>query len=310
MSAFYHVEHLTRYSYAATVSTSQHVVYLRPREHARQRVYRHALRVDPEPERFTGRTDYFGNTVAQFMLLKPHDELRVTASSMVEVLPNARKPDVNASPPWKQVSASLRYRKGSSVAPEEAARFAYASPYVTCDGELADYARTSFAAERPLLDAALDLTHRIHAEFRFDAKATTIATPTKRVLTERRGVCQDFAHLQLGCLRSLGLAARYVSGYLLTDPPPGQPRLIGADASHAWISVYCPVNGWVDLDPTNDVIPELRHVTLAWGRDYGDVSPLRGVILGSAQHKLEVGVSVIPLEEGEREDVMRASRSA
>ena len=136
--------------------------------------------------------------------------------------------------------------------------------------------------------------HRIHDEFRFDPGATSITTPVTRVLAERHGVCQDFAHLQIACLRSLGLPARYVSGYLLTDPPPGQPRLVGADASHAWLSVWCPVHGWVDLDPTNDVLPDTRHVTIAWGRDYGDVSPLRGVVLGGGSHELYVGVSVVP----------------
>ena len=145
--------------------------------------------------------------------------------------------------------------------------------------------------------------HRIHREFTFDPGATTITTPVTRVLAERRGVCQDFAHLQIGCLRSLGLPARYVSGYLLTDPPPGQPRLVGADASHAWLSVCCPRLGWVDLDPTNDVLPSQRHVTLAWGRDYGDVSPLRGVVLGGRAHTLHVGVSVTPAEE---EDLQKA----
>ena len=137
--------------------------------------------------------------------------------------------------------------------------------------------------------------HRIHDEFRFDPSATTITTPVTRVLEERHGVCQDFAHLQISCLRSLGLPARYVSGYLLTDPPPGQPRLIGADASHAWLSVHCPRHGWVDLDPTNALLPDARHITLGWGRDYGDVSPLRGVMLGGAEHTLTVGVSVVPV---------------
>ena len=162
--------------------------------------------------------------------------------------------------------------------------------------ELERFARASFPAGRPVLGGAIDLMHRIHAEFRFDPSATTITTPVTRVLAERHGVCQDFAHLQISCLRALGLPARYVSGYLLTDPPAGQPRLIGADASHAWLSVRCPHHGWVDLDPTNDVIVDRRHVTIAWGRDYGDVSPLRGVLLGGAEHTLTVGVSVVPIE--------------
>ena len=157
------------------------------------------------------------------------------------------------------------------------------------------YARPSFAPGRPFLAAAVDLMHRIHHEFRFDPGATTIKTPVTRVLAERHGVCQDFAHLMIGCVRALGLPARYVSGYLLTDPPPGQPRLVGADASHAWLAVRDPHLGWIDLDPTNDVLPDRRHVTVAWGRDYGDVSPLRGVVLGGQHQTLKVGVSVIPM---------------
>ena len=176
------------------------------------------------------------------------------------------------------------------------AQFAYASPYVVIAPELERFARASFPPGRSVLAGAIDLMHRIHAEFRFDPSATTVTTPVTRVLAERHGVCQDFAHLQISCLRALGLSARYVSGYLLTDPPAGQPRLIGADASHAWVSVRCPHHGWVDLDPTNDVIVDRRHVTIAWGRDYGDVSPLRGVLLGGAEHTLTVGVSVVPIE--------------
>jgi len=310
MSAYYRVEHHTRYLYAGVVSTSQHIVYLRPLEHARQRVHAHSLTVEPRPERFVRRTDFFGNVVEQFVLLKPHNQLDVDAASLIEVVARDQALRPDASPPWEEVRDALRYAKGRGAPADGAGQFVYASPYVVCDTEFADYAAGSFASGRPLLDAALDLMHRIHAEFRFDPAATTIATPTSRVLAERRGVCQDFAHLQLACLRSLGLAARYVSGYLLTDPPPGQPRLIGADASHAWISVHCPVNGWVDLDPTNDVTPDTRHVTLARGRDYGDVSPLRGVILGSAQHTLEVGVSVLPLDAGQWDAALRASPSA
>jgi transglutaminase-like putative cysteine protease len=198
----------------------------------------------------------------------------------------------------------LGYRPGEPS--RGAAEYAYASPYVTLDPEIAEFGRASFAAGQPLLAAAIDLMHRIHREFRFDPAATTITTPLRRVLVEGRGVCQDFAHLQSSCLRALGIAARYVSGYLLTDPPPGQPRLVGADSSHAWLAVHCPHHGWVDLDPTNDVLPDLRHVTLAWGRDYGDVSPLRGVILGGARHTLGVAVSVVPLDPDEWQPALAA----
>jgi len=289
--AHYRIEHETRYLYSARVATSEHVAYLRPRELPRQRVFRHELLVEPAPARSSRRADYFGNDVEQFTVLTPHAELLVRARSFVEVLAPP-PPAFEESPPWEEVRKTFAYAKGQrSVEP---AQFAYGSPYVSLDPDLADYARVSFAAGRPLLAAAFELMRRIHLEFRFDPKATTITTPVKRVFEERRGVCQDLAHLQIACLRSLGLSARYVSGYLLTDPPPGQPRLVGADASHAWLSVHCPRHGFVDLDPTNGVVPESRHVTLAWGRDFGDVSPLRGVILGGAEHALHVAVNVVP----------------
>jgi transglutaminase-like putative cysteine protease len=293
-SVSYKIEHETRYAYAASVSTSQHVAYLRPRDLPHQTVHRHSLEVTPAPAQTASRPDYFGNAVEQFTVLKPHVELVALARSTVEVRPHDVRCHPEAGPSWEQARDSLVYVKG--VHAGEAAQFAYASPHVSLGAALADFARPSFPAGRPLLAGALDLMHRVHAELQFDPAATTVTTPVERVLALKKGVCQDFAHLQIAALRSLGLAARYVSGYLLTDPPPGQRRLIGADASHAWLSVHCPDHGWVDLDPTNDVRPELRHVTLAWGRDYGDVSPLRGVILGGAAHTLHVGVSVVPLD--------------
>jgi transglutaminase-like putative cysteine protease len=180
---------------------------------------------------------------------------------------------------------------------EQVVEFSYESPLIEVGSKLAEFAAASLAPGRPVVDAALDLMHRIHRGFAFDADATTVATSVSQVLANGHGVCQDFAHLQIACLRSVGLAARYVSGYLLTDPPPGQERLIGADASHAWLSVWCPRHGWVDLDPTNDLVPDLRHLTVAWGRDYGDVSPLKGVVLGGGDQTLHVGVSVIPEPE-------------
>jgi transglutaminase-like putative cysteine protease len=294
MTALYRIEHETRYTYASRVSTSQHVAYLRPRVLARQRVPRLELTVGPHPARWTRRVDYFGNAVDQFTLLQPHTELTVRAHSLVEVLPGPTHPVPEQSPPWEDARDALVYQKDAPAG--EAVQYAFASPYVALDPEMAAFARASFPPGRPLLAAAIDLMHRIHAEFRYDPEATTITTPVGRVLAERRGVCQDFAHVEIACLRSLGLAARYVSGYLLTTPPAGEPRLQGADASHAWLAVHCPRYGWVDLDPTNDLLPDRQHVTLGWGRDYGDVSPLRGVILGGARHTLSVGVSVAPLD--------------
>ena len=294
MGATYHIEHQTRYTYGTRVATSQHVAYLRPRVLARQQVRSFELLCSPEPTHVGQRIDYFGNWAEHFTMLTPHVEMRVTSRSVVEV--ERRSPDVNPgqSVPWEAVRESLIYRKGTGAG--EAAQYAYASPYTTIAPELAAFARDAFPPGRPVVAAAVALMHRIYTEFTFEPSSTTIATPVTRVLVDRHGVCQDFAHLQISCMRSLGLPARYVSGYLLTTPPPGTPRLVGADASHAWLSVHCPDLGWIDLDPTNDLICDLRHITVAWGRDYGDVSPLRGVILGGAQHTLEVGVSVVPVD--------------
>jgi transglutaminase-like putative cysteine protease len=291
-AALYRIEHETRYVHTGGVSTSQHVAYLRPRTLPYQQVRWHEVEIDPPPASRVQRIDYFGNNIDQFTILTPYDEMRVVGRSIVNVA-TPELPVTADMALWETVRDDLFYQRGAPY--EGAAEFSYSSPYVASAPELAAFARESFGAERPLLDAAVELMHRIHDEFIFDPGSTTITTPVTRVLADRHGVCQDFAHLQIGCLRSLGLAARYVSGYLLTDPPPGQPRLVGADASHAWLSVWCPRRGWVDLDPTNDVVPSGRHVTLAWGRDYGDVSPLRGVVLGGRDHTLHVGVSVTPV---------------
>jgi transglutaminase-like putative cysteine protease len=293
--ALYRIEHETRYVHASGVSTSQHVAYLTPRTLPRQSVRWHELVIEPAPASRAQRVDYFGNAVDQFTILTPYDEMCVVGRSVVAVSATGPAPTLDAAAPWEAVRDGLFYHRGAPY--EAAAEFSYPSPYIITAPELAEFARQSFVPQRPMIAAAIDLMHRIYGEFTFDSGATTIATPVTLVLANRRGVCQDFAHLQIGCLRALGLAARYVSGYLLTDPPPGQPRLVGADASHAWLSVWSPELGWVDLDPTNDVLPSHRHVTLAWGRDYGDVSPLRGVVLGDRAHTLHVGVSVTPAEE-------------
>jgi transglutaminase-like putative cysteine protease len=293
-SAFYRIEHHTRYVHTGRVSTSQQVGCLTPRSLPWQIVHAHELVVDPRPTHQTERTDYFGNLVTQFTILTPYTELHVATRGCVEVLRSERAIDPPHSPPWEEIRDARIYQRGARS--DEVAQFLYPSPYIEPGAELAAFARRAFSPGRPLVSAAIELMSRIHDEFIFDSGATTIQTPVTRVLSERRGVCQDFAHLQIACLRSLGLPARYVSGYLLTDPPPGQARLFGADASHAWVSVWCPLHGWVDLDPTNAVLPAQRHVTLAWGRDFSDVSPLRGVVLGGGKHELYVGVSVIPVE--------------
>src|SRR5262249_9025955 len=228
--------------------------------------------------------------VTYFTLEEEHRELSVTSISSVEISQSSH-PQPQATAPWEEARDSV----GGDGIDLTAALFRLDSPCVRRNNRLADYATVSFAPRRPLLEAALDLTSRIFHEFKFDATATSVSTPTMEVFEKRRGVCQDFAHLQIACLRSLGLVARYVSGYLLTDPRPGQPKLVGADATHAWLSIFCPGHGWVDLDPTNNVIPEMRHVTLAWGRDYGDVCPIKGVFLGGGSHWMSVAVDVVPM---------------
>ena len=289
----YHVTHTTTYHYSKPVSLCHNLVHLTPRTDARQTCLRSELSVTPRPALLREQSDYFGNRETYFTIEAPHDCLSVRVVSSAEVTPPAA-PDADATPPWESVRSFLC----EDISPDGllARQFVFDSPYVQAHADLADYAGPSFGPGRPLLAAALDLMRRIHADFRYDPKATTVSTPLQDVLSLRRGVCQDFAHLQIGCLRSLGLAARYVSGYLRTTPPPGRPRLVGADASHAWLSVFCPGFGWIDLDPTNDLIPSDGHVVLAWGRDYEDVSPIKGVNLGGGRHAMSVEVDVVPAE--------------
>lgn len=295
--ALYQVLHDTHYRYSAPVSLAQQLAHLWPRDCERQLCQERHLTITPSPTRRQDGLDTFGNPLTRLAFERPHDELRVVASLRVEVL--AREGlQLEDSPPWEEVVAALGYSgQPLSAGLLEAARYRFQSPYVNLKGVFVDYAADCFAPGRPLLLAVRALMRRIFEEFTFDAAATQVATPLLQVLEERRGVCQDFAHLMLACLRSRGLAARYVSGYLLTRPPPGQPRLIGADASHAWVSVYCPRQGWVDFDPTNNLLPALEHITLGWGRDFADVSPLRGVILGGGSHDPDVRVTVTPLDE-------------
>ncbi|MEO8409247.1 MAG: transglutaminase family protein [Propionivibrio sp.] len=298
----YHVLHETSYTYDSAVSLSRQHLHLTPRDCPWQTCLAHTIRIDPQPTLTAWRDDHFGNPIRQFAIEAPHERLQVSAESTVEVRPRqAQLPHFlqsSPSPPWEAVRAALAY--GSRPARLDATQFQFESPYVRVKHQFAAYARPCFPPGRPLLDAVQALMQRIHDEFEFDPEATTVSTPVLEILENKRGVCQDFAHLMLACLRSLGLAARYVSGYLLTRPPPGQPRLIGADASHAWLSVYCPAGTssdgeWVDFDPTNNLLPDTQHITLAWGRDFGDISPLRGVILGGDAHDLDVAVTVIPL---------------
>ena len=288
----YSVLHETVYSYESPVVLSQQLLHLTPRVLEFQRLEQHRIDIQPAPSETSSRDDYFGNPVTQIMLATPHASLTVRAESQVDV--SARQPpgaDTTGSEPWEQIRDRLR--RGGGEALLDPTQFLFESPHVEFFRELAAYAEQSFGKGRGLADAALDLTRRIHADFTFDPKATSVATPLRDVLTRRRGVCQDFAHFMTGCLRAQGIAARYVSGYILTSPPPGKPRLVGADASHAWVSAWTGA-GWLDLDPTNNMVVGDGHVTLAWGRDFSDVTPMRGVILGGGEQDLEVRVTVTP----------------
>jgi transglutaminase-like putative cysteine protease len=293
----YSITHDTVYDYADPVSLSQQLLHLTPRAIERQSVIEHRLSITPVPAHRFDRHDNFGNPVSTLEFDRPHRQLKITAQSEIEVAPRAQRLDLESSPAWNDVAQSLDYGAGREYdeARLQAAIFRVESPFVRVKRVLGAYARDCFPSGRPLLAAVSALMHKIHREFTFDADATQIATPMLEVLEKKRGVCQDYAHIMLGCLRSLGLPARYMSGYLLTHPPPGKPRLVGADASHAWIAAWCPGNGWIDFDPTNRVIPDTEHIAIAWGRDFGDVSPQRGIILGGGSHKIKVGVTVTPL---------------
>lgn len=300
-SASFVVVHDTKYEYEAPVGLSRQVLHLTPRVTPWQTVSAHAITVTPEPpEGLAAAADAFGNATRAFCIDTDHAELAVRAESTVVVSARDYPPD-DDSPPWEQIRERLTYRAGRKPLPADldAARFLFESMRVRNKRELAAWTAASFPPGAPLLRGVRALMERIHDELDFDPTATTVSTPVMEVFANKRGVCQDFAHLMLSCLRSIGLAARYVSGYVLTRPPPGRPRLVGADASHAWVSVYCPEHGWVDADPTNALFPSLEHVTLGWGRDYDDVIPLRGVLLGGGEHELKVEVTVVPTAEYE-----------
>ncbi len=334
----YRVSHLTEYVYRQPVSSSHHQLHLLPRAHKHQMNRWEELSVDPAPARQHHRLDYFGNRTTHVEILEPHRRLAVLSRSEIDISPRPA-PVPNSSPPWETVRD--RVRQDVTVDQLAAYEFSFASPYVQLSPGIVDFASKSFVPGRPIVDAAVDLMHRIHSEFVYDSTATNVSTPVDEVLAHRRGVCQDFAHLALSCLRVLGLPGRYVSGYLVTAVP-GQPRLIGGDASHAWFQVYCPGpreaqgqaqsstqgqgpwqgqspwqgqgpwqdqnqpqgqgapgqdqdDNWIDLDPTNDVVPSDKHIMVACGRDFGDVTPLQGVILGGGRHTLRVMVDVAPL---------------
>ena len=333
----YRVRHRSRYSYARQVQLSYHALHLRPRQTAHQHVLRASISTDPGPATLSEGADYFGNGLDLLTVTEPHLRLTVDLDAVVEV---AFPPPPDATPGWERVRDLLRAARGPELS--AAAEFTYPSALATADEAIARYAAASFAPGREVLDGARELTARIHRDFAFDPEATSISTPLAETMRMRRGVCQDFAQIQIAGLRSLGLAARYVSGYIRNDrgaaPVPALPaardglqdgpgfalsttvatdatvrgdagrgtamppaagsaddahcEFVGADASHAWVSVYCPGSGWVDLDPTNDLVVRQSHVVLAWGRDYRDVSPISGILVGGGEHALDVEVAV------------------
>jgi len=281
--------HKTMYRYSEPASLSQNELMLQPRTTGTQRLLQSRLDIVPAPQYLQPHTDCFGNVAHVFMVQHPHDELAVTATSTVATAPPAT-PAPAATADWETVARRLAAcRQPPDL---DAYQFVFASPLIAVPPAARAYAQRSFPPGTSLLQGALSLVGRIFSDFQYDKAATTVDTSVDQVLASRKGVCQDFAHLAISCLRSLGLAARYVSGYLQTSPPPGRPRLIGADASHAWVSLFVPDHGWVDLDPTNNLVPGDTHITLAWGRDYADVSPVKGVVMGGGKHTLSVMVDV------------------
>jgi transglutaminase-like putative cysteine protease len=284
------VVHDTLTTYGARVEDAYHLAFLAPREVPGQQLLEFQLQIEPPPVQRVEAHDVFGNRRTSFALHVPHEHLHVHAASRVRLTERGEPLQPAASPPWDEVAGTLRYFAGAAFQP--AVEFIYQSPFVPLLPALRGYAAASLTPGRPWLEAALDLMHRIHRDFDYETGTTEIQTPLAEVYAQRQGVCQDFSHLMIGALRAHGLPVRYVSGYLLTTPLPGRPRLVGADASHAWVQIWCPRHGWVDLDPTNDVLPARSHVTVAIGRDYGDVAPLRGVIRGGGEHEVEVAVTV------------------
>lgn len=288
--AAYRISHVTTYAYEAPVRVCHNLVMLTPRSDCAARPTNHRVSITPTPVVLNRREDYFGNQIVAFSIEESHKELRVSSQGRVEV-EYGDLPSPKSTSPWETVRDAVTQQTDPRWL--DACQFRFNSVRIHASPNYAAYASQSFGSKRPILDAALELTQRIYADFAYDPNATEVHTPTSAAFELRRGVCQDFAHVQIACLRSLGVSARYVSGYLRTLPPPGQKKLVGSDESHAWVSVYCGQDiGWVDLDPTNNKICDIDHIPLAWGRDYNDVVPIRGVFLGGGNHKISVAVDV------------------
>ncbi len=292
----YRINHQTVYTYDQAVTSCHNEAHLIPRDSPRQHCLSHRIDIDPAPGYRTEREDFFGNLVIYFAIEDRHERLVVTSTSEVMLETSPAQLPLRSDRPWQE--AARRIHEELTPANLDACQYLTDSPKAEVTSEIKRYAAPSFRLRRPVAEVVHDLMTRIHHDFSYDPGFTTIATPLSEVLEHRRGVCQDFAHLAIACLRSHGLPARYISGYIETRPPPGQAKLQGADASHAWFAVYDPDAGWLDYDPTNNQVPIDRHITVAWGRDYSDISPLKGVIYGGgAHHRAEVAVDVAALAE-------------
>lgn len=289
----YELSHRTTYEYDHSVDLANHVLRLTPREFAAQAVAQANLITVPAVARLTSTTDHFGNGVTYLSIEEPHERFEVETRCIIDVTARPAV-DVAASPPWETVRAAL-IGDGFPAEPD-VAEFAFPTAQTPALPIVRDYAARSFTPGRPILVAARELTKRIHDDFVFDSKATLVSTPLSEVMSKRRGVCQDFAQVMLAGLRAHGLAGRYISGYIQTFGRDGKPRLVGGDASHAWVSVWSPEHDWVEFDPTNDLMVSEQHVVLGWGRDYSDVSPILGIILGGGEHRLDVSVRLVPVD--------------
>lgn len=291
----YRITHTTEYTYEGTVPIGYNRVYLTPRDCAGQTCLRSQLEVEPVPAVFGQRSrDFYGNEVVFFTVQEQHEVLEITARSEVQITP-LLTPAPESTAPWEDVVLTVRGAPDPDS--QSAHQFTYPAESVPVSAALRDYAAPSFAPGTPMLLGAADLMARIHKEFAYDPAATTVTTPVEEILEKRRGVCQDFAHLQIGCLRALGLPARYVSGYVAPRQAASGEAYVGSQASHAWLSIYLPGHGWIDLDPTNNCLPADEHITIAWGRNYDEVSPVRGVILGGGAQHLTVEVDVARMAE-------------
>lgn len=291
----YKLIHKTQYTYTGTVNSYHGIACVMPKTFRKQNVTNFSLMISPMPDEINQRGDYFGNTLHHFSVHKPHQQLSVLATSLVETRSSIITDLFMTN---RQVREQL---EKNPVVKNEVLEYTLPSPYVHWDEEIRDYAADCFRDEESFYQSARQLCHKIYTDFKYVSGFTTIHTPLKTTFHERKGVCQDFSHLAIACFRSMGFAARYVSGYLETQPPPGKVKLQGSDATHAWVSVYAPGVGWCDFDPTNDLVPQERHITTAWGRDFGDVSPLKGILFSGGKHTIKVGVDVIPVTSDEQE---------